>query len=578
MYSKIVLVVLSVLCVSFIHAQDDIKFDYIWLTGYASWGGDTAKWGGTIIDFHTLPPTVSYEYRDMDFRVTNASICDSIGNLLFYTNGIYVADASGDTMLSGVPINPDPYTQSWNAEPLQQGALILPLPESKHIYYLIHEELTFTPNPPDYVKVPRLRYSIIDIKGNNDLGAVLEKNIVAIEDTLGYGQVTTTRHANGRDWWILISKYKAKKYYTLSLTPDGLEKHSDQYVNDTIRSGIGQAVFSPDGKIFARVNMVSNSQGGFLDIYDFDRCTGLLSNHKQIFYPLPAASAGVAISPNNRYLYLSFSIYVFQYDLYAPDIEASIDTVGYLIPDSTSLPATFFLAQLAPDSNIYINASNTIKYMHVIEEPDKKGDSCLFINKGLELATLNAFSMPNFPNYRLGTLKGSACDTIYVPPVADFGHRDSALHVAFQDSSQFSPDSWHWSFGDGDTSTLQHPEHTYMQQGSYVVCLTASNAYGNDVLCDTVVVRLSNTGNPKDIESTVRVYPNPVQQIYTVVLPEAGPGNIQLYDATGREVQRIKIGQGERVVTCSSVDMATGVYFGKVLLGKTEYVFRLVKL
>lgn len=38
--------------------------------------------------------------------------------------------------------------------------------------------------------------------------------------------------------------------------------------------------------------------------------------------------------------------------------------------------------------------------------------------------------------------------------------------------------SWHWSFGDGNTSTLQHPEHLYTASGSYSVKLTVTDKFG----------------------------------------------------------------------------------------------------
>ena len=52
------------------------------------------------------------------------------------------------------------------------------------------------------------------------------------------------------------------------------------------------------------------------------------------------------------------------------------------------------------------------------------------------------------------------------------------LSVQFTDQSTNGPTSWSWDFGDGLTSTLQHPEHTYTAPGLYTVRLTASNAAG----------------------------------------------------------------------------------------------------
>ena len=43
--------------------------------------------------------------------------------------------------------------------------------------------------------------------------------------------------------------------------------------------------------------------------------------------------------------------------------------------------------------------------------------------------------------------------------------------VAFQDLSYGKITSWKWDFGDGKTSTEQHPVHTYEKAGEYVVTL-----------------------------------------------------------------------------------------------------------
>ncbi len=55
------------------------------------------------------------------------------------------------------------------------------------------------------------------------------------------------------------------------------------------------------------------------------------------------------------------------------------------------------------------------------------------------------------------------------------------LVVNFTDNSNSYPlgaTSWFWEFGDGNTSTLQNPTHTYMANGTYTVQLTTTNAFG----------------------------------------------------------------------------------------------------
>ncbi len=62
--------------------------------------------------------------------------------------------------------------------------------------------------------------------------------------------------------------------------------------------------------------------------------------------------------------------------------------------------------------------------------------------------------------------------------------------VQFQDQSLYLPTSWHWDFGDGNTSTQQNPVHTYTSSGTYTVELVVGNANGYDTAYQTVVVSL----------------------------------------------------------------------------------------
>jgi PKD repeat protein len=54
--------------------------------------------------------------------------------------------------------------------------------------------------------------------------------------------------------------------------------------------------------------------------------------------------------------------------------------------------------------------------------------------------------------------------------------------VVFSDLSSGVIDSWLWDFGDGTTSALQHPSHTYSLPGNYTVRLTVTNAGGSTTL------------------------------------------------------------------------------------------------
>ncbi|GAB3879832.1 hypothetical protein GCM10028824_43980 [Hymenobacter segetis] len=81
------------------------------------------------------------------------------------------------------------------------------------------------------------------------------------------------------------------------------------------------------------------------------------------------------------------------------------------------------------------------------------------------------------------------------PPVAAFSVDATQAcggTFGFTDLSQRGPATWRWTFGDGTTSTLRNPSHTYTQTGTYAVKLRACNAFG----CDSVTQATAVTWYP----------------------------------------------------------------------------------
>ena len=72
---------------------------------------------------------------------------------------------------------------------------------------------------------------------------------------------------------------------------------------------------------------------------------------------------------------------------------------------------------------------------------------------------------------------------------------------SFIEFSSGNPDFWSWDFGDGNTSTLQNPLHSYAMEGTYQVCLTITDSTGtcDDTYCEEIIVLANPTGG--DCES-----------------------------------------------------------------------------
>lgn len=90
------------------------------------------------------------------------------------------------------------------------------------------------------------------------------------------------------------------------------------------------------------------------------------------------------------------------------------------------------------------------------------------------------------------TTQSLAVSQAGVPPVASFTIEPSApipaQPAAFTDTTTSSPTAWSWSFGDGGTSSVQYPYHTYLTAGTFTVTLKATNSGGSSTATQQVVV------------------------------------------------------------------------------------------
>ncbi|MFN0016124.1 MAG: PKD domain-containing protein [Saprospiraceae bacterium] len=509
----------------------------------------------------------------MYFDGTNAITSDSNGILQMYTNGGDIGNVQWGNMENGETLTNDgPGPNIW-----PQFALALPKPgPGNRIALLYGDEELFSFTDPDtilWIVSLNLYAAEIDMNLNNGLGKVISRGEVVIGDTLGIGKFTATKHANGRDWWILAHEHDTDRFYRLLLDPEGIHNLGRQSVGVPFLDGFGQACFSPNGEHYVRyegIDYDTAGHGGFFHFYDFDRCTGLLSNHRQINVK-PGAWGGCAISLDSRYVYFNQWILTYQYDLWAQDLAASQKVVaeydGYLAPN----PTRFMFLQLFPDGKIYSCTSTRSNVLHTIHYPDEPGMACQYEQHAVHLPTRNAFSIPNFPYFRLGPLDGSPCDTLGLNnhPKAWYRYEQdtlNALAVEFRDLSYYKPATWAWDFGDGSpASSTRHPQHQYAQPGAYQACLTVSNQYGADTHCKTLYLGVTAQDNPV-LQAQVRVWPNPFHDRFTVAL-SANLRNpaLRLHDAAGRLVleQRLVLGVNE----IETGTLPPGLYIWEVTAG-----------
>lgn len=397
--------------------QAQSKYDFNWTIGYdTSWldpGGDVI-----LMDFNQSPVSVN-TIKTVDKFTSLSSVStmsDASGKLIFYTSGCYVVNAAHEIMENGDTISPGiiqdylcPGGRGGNLD----GAISIPWPDSPDLYLLFINDYQSNLIPSElYGGARHLHFNVIDMRKNGGLGAVTLKNQVAIKDTMAGTSVEACRHANGRDWWILIPKSISNCYFLLLVTPDGVGTPKMVCTGNPFgrRDDGGQAFFTPDGKKFIRYNQFYG-----VHIYDFDAESGELSNEKWLTIDeLQPDYGGASCSPNSRFLYIMGITKLLQYDLQAPDIIAS--RVLLAVPDNVPdpfYPSIFLISALGPDGKIYISSGSTHLSLHVIHRPDCPGLYSLPERRGQPLTSWNYYSVPNIPHFRNEPATYS-CDSMLV--------------------------------------------------------------------------------------------------------------------------------------------------------------------
>ena len=141
--------------------------------------------------------------------------------------------------------------------------------------------------------------------------------------------------------------------------------------------------------------------------------------------------------------------------------------------------------------------------------------------------------------------------------------------------------SYYWDFGDGATSTLPYPSHTYAGNGPYYLCLTIADSsaagYCTDTYCDslaagrsegitvTVVAPLTTGISEQTIATSLENYPNPFSGSTTINYTIAADAAVELnvVDLLGNKVASLENSHkaaGSYSVVWNAGDVAQGMY------------------
>ena len=212
---------------------------------------------------------------------------------------------------------------------------------------------------------------------------------------------------------------------------------------------------------------------------------------------------------------------VIQYNTYAANIPNSAITVGlwdrtYILPQNYN--TKFFEPFNAPNGKIYINGVATNQMWHTIHNPNGAGTDCDLRLHDVILPTFYYATTPNFPNFRLGALRGSPCDTLGI------------------------------------------------EEGAEYVCVPYVGTGASSPLGDL---------------GGIKIFPNPTNCNAHIEWSEnlQNPIKVEMINSIGQVIESIKINQNANYYDLQTHNLPNGIYFMKLLTAENQtYTTKLIKI
>ena len=431
-----------------------------------------------------------------------ATISDSEGNLLFYSNGKVIWDRTHNVMQNGEDIEGGFFSY---------GSSIVPKPGDPNIYYFIYVDYDSSQD-----QINKMYYSEIDMTLNNGLGGVnANKNILISAEQLG-AKLTVAQHANDEDFWLVTHGINNANYYAFLISENGITSDPVISTNGDIHYGsggnlgayLGGIKISHDVKKIATVYKVAAEiYDSKVDITNFNDQTGevygevLTLGEDSFVHDVTGNATGsaefVEFSPNNKYLYVSctnvfgvsggtwYPSTLYQYDITTnsyEDLLFSQREIDRGIDRYRGL-------ELGIDNKIYVvvndydqqeDDNGVIRSMGVINYPDLQGESSDYQHLSYVLSEdmsrqsrgINALPQDIRGFFYLKIETQQLCAGQGVRFGLDTG--DEILEVE-------------WNFGDGTTANDVFIDHQY-SPGTYNVVATVT--FENSVIQRSVIVEI----------------------------------------------------------------------------------------
>ena len=236
---------------------------------------------------------------------------------------------------------------------------------------------------------------------------------------------------------------------------------------DTAAGGTAyfNTVYSDNSGFYVDTISVANGENGFVTVYTFSCGNTLYENG--------------TYSPNNTHLTFDFQV--------CTDTAGNCQAMYYYYP--TGPNTVQFVDESIGSPNMWVwdfgdgNSSNNQDPEHTYGQMGSYLVTLTIQDDSLQCTS--TFQQTVYVND--STWPGDCSAMWYAYPDSNYMTFDF-FDMSYSGNGQI--DYWYWSFGDGTSSNLQNPNHTYYMEGDYQVCLTIVDSLGNceDTYCDIVQV------------------------------------------------------------------------------------------
>ncbi|MCF6360966.1 MAG: gliding motility-associated C-terminal domain-containing protein [Cyclobacteriaceae bacterium] len=458
----------------------------------------------------------------MDAMEGCTAVSDLNGQIIFYTDGDVLFDQTHNQIDSGLGGTPNA------TDPAAQSVIAVAVPGDETLFYIFTTESNDGVSGTTY----NFSYSLFDLKENNGLGRVVEKNVILFEKSTE----RITASAN----WAIIHEFGNNNFRAYPIGANG--------IGNPIVSSVGEDYsmnYRENGRGYMKLGgtnlglaVVENNGGvitNYLDVFDFDATTGEVSNLRRadltaegasgMAYGIEFVGAKIFISLNN-----GGGSQIMEYWI---DFMDNLNLNTPIMTPGVELGAI----QTGPDGQVYV-AENGVSSLGTIAVNGDTAQASNYSPNAFPLAGRN--SQLGLPNFVQQTGTAGLAPGISVSSPACIGQ---PIFLSANVTSTI--DSVDWQITDPSgvivfTSTNLADTLTLNTAGDYIAALLIYNRCLNPIGTFSEIITISPPPPPSDLPvATFLCGPNVTLPVYNT--PPANIADLDFAWSTGETTSSITV-------------------------------------